>query len=118
MQDRPIDEGWRFVSICLESEPVDLGDGLNPWEVDWISTAGRITVPHPQYPAARHRMDVWQVADADPPVTFAAGEFSNGVWGFYVPTDPQRPIDPLPGPEVRVESWASRIRRWRETYPE
>jgi hypothetical protein len=43
------------------------------------------SLSHPQYPAQRHVMSVYEVADSDPAVRFAAGEFSNGVWGFYVP---------------------------------
>ncbi len=118
MQDRPIDEGWRLVSIGLDTDPVDLGGGVNPWDVDWIMTDSRITVAHPQYPPQRHTMDVWLVADADPPITFAAGEFSNGVWGFYVPTDPHFRVEAGPAPEHRVESWNGTLRRWRETHPE
>jgi hypothetical protein len=59
-QDRqmdPVDEGWRFVSIGLEGQATDIG-GVNPWDVEWTPTDGRITVAHPQH---------------------------NGVWGFFVP---------------------------------
>jgi hypothetical protein len=31
-------------------------------------------------------MAVYEVAGAQPRIVFAAGEFSNGVWGFYVLT--------------------------------
>jgi hypothetical protein len=27
-----------------------------------------------------------EVAGADPPIVLAAGELSNGVWGFFVPS--------------------------------
>jgi len=30
-------------------------------------------------------MFINEVAGSIPAITFAAGEFSNGVWGFYVP---------------------------------
>lgn len=60
--------------------------GVNLWEVPWSPSHGRITVAHPSYPARRHEMLTYEVARHRPPIIFAAGEFSNGVWGFYVPT--------------------------------
>jgi hypothetical protein len=79
-----IDEGWRLVSIGFEGESTDVG-GVNPWDATWVSTHGRITVGHPQYPNQRHTMFTYEIAGANPIVVFAAGEFSNGVWGFFVP---------------------------------
>jgi hypothetical protein len=79
-----VDEGWRFVRIGFEGQPTDVG-GINPWAAEWIPTDGRITVAHPQYPSQRHTMFTYRIAGANPPVIFAAGEFSNGVWGFFVP---------------------------------
>lgn len=85
LQDLPVDDGWRFVSIGFEGEATDVG-GVNPWDVEWSPTHGRIVVAHPSYPAQRHVMDTYEVAGTRPPIKFAAGEFSNGVWGFFVPT--------------------------------
>lgn len=76
--------GWRFVSIGFEGEATDIF-GINPWDAEWTSTHGRVTVSHPQHPSERHVMFTYEVKGSDPPAIFAAGEFSNGVWGFYVP---------------------------------
>jgi hypothetical protein len=84
----PITPGWRFVSIGFEGEPTDVGGGIDPWKVTWTSTHGRIVVAHPSYPNERHTMFTYEVADTDPPVVFAAGEYSNLVYGFYVPVVP------------------------------
>jgi hypothetical protein len=84
-QLEPVDEGWRLVSIGFDYDPSDVG-GVNPWDVKWTATDGRIIVAHPDYPSERHTMFTYEVAGAIPPIVFAAGEFSNGVWGFYVPT--------------------------------
>jgi len=78
-----VDRGWRFVSIGFKGQPADV-DGVNPWEVEWTATGSRITVAHPQYPAQRHVMFIYEVTGSAPPIRFAAGEFSNGVWGFFV----------------------------------
>jgi hypothetical protein len=91
IRDRPVDgvtpvtPEWRFVSIGFENDPIDIGGGINPWLGTWLSLYRRIVVGHPQYPRQRHDMDTYQLAGTDPPVVFAAGEFSNGVWGFFVP---------------------------------
>jgi hypothetical protein len=82
----PVDERWRFVSIGGEGDATDVG-GVNPWNVHWHPTHGHVVVAHPQYPAQRHIMDTYVVAGANPPIVFAAGAFSKGIWGFYVPTD-------------------------------
>ena len=81
----PITPGWLLVSIGLEGEAIDIGAGINPWNVKWISTHRRIVVAHPEYPRERHTMFTYEVEGTDPPVVFAAGEFSNLVYGFYVP---------------------------------
>ena len=79
-----VTDGWRFVSIGVEGYDVGLA-GVDPWRVDWTATGSRIVVPHPQYPAQRHQLTVYEIPGTDPPVVFAAGEFSYGVWGFFVP---------------------------------
>lgn len=83
-----VDRGWRFISIGFEGQQTDVG-GINPWEVEWTATGGRIMVTHPQYPSQRHVMFTYEVKGSVPPIRFAAGEFSNGVWGFFVPALPQ-----------------------------
>jgi hypothetical protein len=79
-----LDQSWRFVSIGVEGQRTEVG-GVNPWETEWVATGGRITVAHPQYPWQQHVMSVYEVKGSVPRIRFAAGEFSNGVWGFFVP---------------------------------
>lgn len=84
--ETPLTPGWRFVSIGFWSDPVDVR-GVDPRTFDWGRTKGWIVVAHPSYPHERHSMFVYELADQTPPLVFAAGEFSNGVWGFFVPED-------------------------------
>lgn len=103
-----LDRGWRFVSIGVEGQPTDIA-GVNPWAAEWTATGSRITVAHPQYPRERHVMRVYEVKGSAPPVRFAAGEFSNGVWGFS--SRPSRmkpdrlcaPVDAVEGPAEVVK---------------
>jgi hypothetical protein len=90
-----VDRGWQFVSIGPEGQPADV-PGVNAWEVEWTPTGSRIMVTHPQYPSQRHTMFIYKVTGPTPtpPIRFAAGEFSNGVWGFFVPAQDEQ--DPQP----------------------
>ena len=81
-----VDPGWRFVSIGFEGDATDVG-GIDPWTVGWTSTGGHIVVAHPQYPNQRHSFPTYEVTGVTPPVRFAAGEYSNSVWGFFVPVE-------------------------------
>ena len=60
-------------------------DGISVWDMRWIPTRTRITVEHPQWPNERHSMWTYRIDSSGRTVDFAAGEFSNGVWGFFVP---------------------------------
>jgi len=76
--------GWRLLHIGFEGDDVSVA-GINPWTVgNWTSTGGRIIVAHPSYPAQRHTMQIYVLDPQDAGSVFAAGEFSNGVWGIYV----------------------------------
>lgn len=81
----PVTPGWRLVGrIIADGEPMLL-DGLDPWKHGWHSVATPpIVVAHPQYPTQRHDMAVQEIR-AERTVCFAAGEFSNSAWGFYLP---------------------------------
>jgi len=77
-------KGWKFVSIGFEGDEVLL-DGLNPWQNEWYDLEeASIIVAHPSYPEQRHSMEISELRANGRTVKFAAGEFSNGVWGFYV----------------------------------
>jgi len=79
-----VTRGWKFVSIGLEKTPVAIG-GINPWSYEsrWVSSHERIVVSHPSYPSERHTMFVYTLDADGRTIKFAAGEYSNGVWGFY-----------------------------------
>jgi hypothetical protein len=84
-ESEPITPGWRLVSIDLEGAHVEIRD-VDIWSSAWTSTGERITVAHPSFPAQRHTMFTYEIYGGDRSVPFAAGEFSNGVWGFFEPS--------------------------------
>ena len=80
--------GWRFVHIGFEDDGIAI-DGVGIWNASWAATGHQITVAHPQYPNQRHSMSTYRVDASGRAMEFAAGEFSNGVWGFFVPDRPR-----------------------------
>ena len=94
--DSPITAGWEFVHIGFEGDDVEVC-GLNPWKHPWSSLRKTIIVAHPSYPSQRHRLWVHAIEQGGDDVAFAAGELSNGVWGFAVPTSDDAAIDWPPG---------------------
>jgi hypothetical protein len=73
------------VHVGFEGDDLSIG-GLVVWKEEWRPVdLGRLELPHPAYRNQVHRYDVYEIGDEANPVQFAAGELSNGVWGFYVP---------------------------------
>lgn len=78
-------EGWRDVHVGFEGDGLKIG-GVKVWSAEWRRTDLRaVQLPHPAHPHQRHMFHVYEVGNGPKPVRFAAGELSNGVWGFYVP---------------------------------
>ena len=77
--------GWRAVHVGVEDDGLTIG-GLAVWKYAWRGTGeAPLDLPHPSYPSQMHRYRIYEIGDAGHPVRFAAGELSNGVWGFCVP---------------------------------
>lgn len=85
--DDALDEtpGWRAVGVVLGNDPIDVL-GVDPWGATWRDTGEVVAARHPNWPTQVHRVPVYRVIDGLRTVTFAAGELSNQVWGFFVPT--------------------------------
>ena len=76
---------WREAHIGLEGDEFTL-NGLEVWKASWREiTTEPIVLPHPAYPKQEHNYWLYEIGDLQCPIRFAAGELSNGVWGFYVP---------------------------------
>lgn len=78
-------EKYKFVGIASEGEAIDVG-GVIPWDHDWIPVKySAVTVAHPNFANQQHSMDLYEIRDGSASTKFGACEFSNGVWGFYLP---------------------------------
>ena len=83
-------QGWEFIAAVVEGGSL-LIDGIDPWGVDWEAVpVGSVVLDDPVYVGRQHTLTAYRLAGVEPVVLFAAGELSNGVWGFYEPTDRMR----------------------------
>jgi len=72
---------WVFVKTGIEGECELFG--VNIFEYVWNNTGQKVSVLDPVY-GQTHEMTVYTATINDRTVTFAAGEFSNCIYGFYV----------------------------------
>lgn len=78
---------WKLLHIGFEGDEVMVG-GRDVWKSHWNRTdEGSITVPHPSYPQQSHSMSIYSLDTPTGVHFFAAGEFSNQVWGIYIQKD-------------------------------
>ena len=73
---------WEFFGATPDGQSFQIG-GLDVWKHDWRDTKERVHVRDPHY-GQDFTFHVYEIGSAERVVTFAAGEFSNCMWGFYV----------------------------------
>ncbi|MDB5412300.1 MAG: hypothetical protein JWR10_635 [Rubritepida sp.] len=80
----PAGSGWRSVHLGFANDGLKIG-ACEVWTHAWRATGEpSLHLPHPAHPSQTHRYDIYEVGDGLQKARFAAGELSNGVWGFYV----------------------------------
>lgn len=57
--------------------------GVNIFEFEWMKTGEKVVVKDPLY-GQKYTFPVYKVNIQDDEYAFAAGEFSNSVFGFYI----------------------------------
>ena len=76
---------WKAIGVVIEGQDISIdGVSVNPWGPDWHKV-GDVMLPHPAYPNQQHEMSVYRGQRDGKTITFAVGELSAGVYGFYVP---------------------------------
>ena len=76
---------WKLLGMVTEGAPLSI-EGCEVWLGKWNRLKlGTLEVPHPSYPAQRHRLWPYFLDENGKTVLFLAGELSNGAWCFYVP---------------------------------
>jgi len=72
---------WKHIVTIAVEVPFKI-KGLNIWDFTWRDTGQKIKVVDPLY-GQNYTFTIWEINKNDKTVTFAAGEFSNCIWGFY-----------------------------------
>jgi hypothetical protein len=73
---------WRYVGHCVDGQRF-LVEGVDVSDHAWRHTdEPDVEVEDPAYHRP-FRFDVWELETDGRRIRFAAGEFSNCVWGFY-----------------------------------
>jgi hypothetical protein len=72
---------WKHLTTLVDGERYYI-NGLNIWDHKWISTGERISVQDPVYGQV-YSMRVYEIISGIETIRFAAGEFSNCIFGIY-----------------------------------
>lgn len=78
-----MEQVWQFAGSSKESEPFEIR-GVNVWEQGCQVSPGQEAHVHDPVYGQGFVFRVYTVQDGEEKVEFAAGEFSNGVWGFFI----------------------------------
>ena len=74
---------WKFHGSCPDGAEFEI-EGLNVWAKSWRrAEEAKAEVRDPLY-NQKFSFPVYDIEKEGRVIRFAAGEFSNGIWGFYV----------------------------------
>ena len=77
-----MEQVWQFAGSAKKGEPFEI-HGVDVWEQGWQAEGQEAQVNDPVY-GKSYIFRIFSIQDDDQKVEFAAGEFSNGGWGFYI----------------------------------
>lgn len=71
---------WKFIGACYGDKFII--DGVDIFKEKWENTGEKVHVKDPHY-GQQFTFNVWKVRNDNKVIIFAAGEFSNNVYGIY-----------------------------------
>jgi len=77
-----ITDNWEHIKTLVDSERFEI-NGMNIWDSDWKNTGESIQIKDPLY-GQHYTFTVYEIMNEQSSAKFAAGEFSNCVWGIYL----------------------------------
>ncbi|HEX5837875.1 MAG TPA: hypothetical protein VFY26_08590 [Anaerolineales bacterium] len=77
-----MEQVWQFAGSSKEGEPFEIR-GVHVWEQAWQVSPGQEAHVHDPVYGQGFVFRVYTIQDGEEKVEFAAGEFSNGIWGFF-----------------------------------
>ena len=73
---------WEFIVSCFDGQAFP-NEGVDVWSHEWkLESENGASVTEPRY-SQKFIFNVYQIFSEKTSIRFAAGEFSNNVWGFY-----------------------------------
>lgn len=78
-----VNTDWKCIKIITDGEPFFI-DGLGIWEHEWRGTDQSVYILDSLYQQP-YTLPIYEISIEDKTITFAITEFSNCVWGVYVP---------------------------------
>lgn len=72
---------WKFLGACYGDKFII--DGLDIFREKWENTSELAQINDPHY-GQPFTFNVWKVKKGNKVIVFAAGEFSNSVFGIYI----------------------------------
>lgn len=72
---------WKHINTIADGVKFKI-NGLNIWDFHWKDTGEKIDIKDPLY-GKSYSFPIYEINDSNIKVIFAAGEFSNGVYGIY-----------------------------------
>lgn len=75
------EKSWKYQTSGIEGNVILFG--VNIFDYQWIETGKKAKITEPLY-QQKFVFPIYKVVINDVEYKFAAGEFSNLVWGFYV----------------------------------
>jgi hypothetical protein len=73
---------WRFEKTVSDGEEFKI-NGINIWDFKWEETGEKIKIIDPLY-SKFYSFDIYKIQNDNVDILFAAGEFSNCIWGIYL----------------------------------
>jgi hypothetical protein len=73
---------WRFEKTIVDGDEYKI-NGINIWDFKWEETGEKIKIKDPLY-SQSYTFNVFKIQNDNIEILFAAGEFSNCIWGIYL----------------------------------
>jgi hypothetical protein len=73
---------WQFAGSSTKGDTFEI-KGVKVWQQGWQVKPGEEAQVHDPVYGQGYVFKVFSIQDGEDRIEFAAGEFSNGEWGFY-----------------------------------
>jgi hypothetical protein len=91
---------WKHIKTIANNEPFEI-QGINIWDYEWRDSGEKINLKDPIY-FQDYSFSIFNIKTKKSNILFAAGEFSNCVWGIYI-QEKENPFAQQNTPITRIQ---------------